>query len=165
MTIALVEPTDSGSFHPLHVKFPPETRRFYRHSDHARFHERKQSTFVARARSDFPRGSASMTLRLESIACPRCLPHHRLEKCVSTHSVRTGSHTNVCPHCPCGSLCTLMCSLNSSNNLVLCTINWLQDGCTRVTECGSFLSQLPCHISASFSLPSTCPQMRLSIAP
>ena len=87
MAVALVEPADPDSFHPLHVKFLPETRRAYRHSDHARLYEWKQRTFVARARSDFPRSSASVPLRLES----------PLEECVSSHNVLSGSRTNVRP--------------------------------------------------------------------
>ena len=85
MTIALVELTYTDSSHPLHVKFPPETGRVHQHSDHARLKEMKQRTFVARARSDFRRSSASVVLRLESIVCPRCMSQHLLEEYVSWH--------------------------------------------------------------------------------
>ena len=36
MTITLIESSNPDSFHPLHIKFPPQTRRINRHSYHAR---------------------------------------------------------------------------------------------------------------------------------
>ena len=89
-----------------------------------------------------PKGPASMTLRLESIVCPCCMPQHPLEECVSRHNALSGFHTSVRPQCSCGSLYSLMCSLNSSKTLMLCAIDWLQDGCTRVTECASSQAHL-----------------------
>ena len=55
MTSALVEPTNPDSFHPLHIKFLPETRKGQSALliMHASI-KVKQRTFAARARSDFP---------------------------------------------------------------------------------------------------------------
>ena len=120
MTITLVESSNPDSFHPLHIQLPPQTRRKNRHSYHARFHEWEQRTLEARTRPDFPRGSASVTLRLESIVRPCSVSQHPLEKCVSRHNVLSGPGPNVHSHRSCCSLHTLMCSFNSSNTLVLC---------------------------------------------
>ena len=85
-----------------------------------------------------------MTLGLGSIVRPRHMSRHPLKECVSRHNVLSVSRTNVRPQRSCGSLYTLMCSFVSSNTLVLCTVEWLQDGCARMTECGNFLGQ-PLH--------------------
>ena len=52
-----------------------------------------------------------------------------------------------------------MCSFNSSNTLVLCTVDWLQDGRAWMTQCSVFfpansLIAVHCRISVSFSQPS-----------
>ena len=78
---------DAGSWIRQKFGLPPQTKMIDRHSDHLRFHERKQRTLVERARSDFRRGSGSLTLRLESIVCPRCMTQHSL--CVSLFVLMT----------------------------------------------------------------------------
>ena len=128
MTITSVESSNPGSFHPLHIQL-------------TRFHEREQRTLVACTRPDFPRGSTSVTLRLESIVRPCSVSQHPLEKCVSRHTVLSGPGSNVQSQRSCCSLNSLMCSFNSSNTLVLCTVDWLQDGRARMTECSTLLSQ------------------------
>ena len=102
----------SGNSGTCPHRFLSSTAR--RHSDHTRLHERKQS-FCCTCPFCFPKGSTSITLRLETIVCPRCMPQHPLEECVSRHNVLSRSHTTVRPQCSCGSLYALMCSLNSSN--------------------------------------------------
>ena len=103
--------------------------------------------------------------------CPRCMPQHLLEECVSRHNVFSpGPRTNVRPQCSCGSLYTLMCSLNSTNTLMLCTIDWRQNGWDeddgmRQLSLPVLSSKAHCHISVSSSLPSTCPQMSLLTSP
>ena len=164
MTITFVESSNTDSFHPLHIQLPPQTTRVNRHSYHARFPEREQKTVVARTRSDFLRGSTSVTPRLESIVRPCSVSQLPLEKCVSRHNVLSGPSSNVQSQFSCCSLNTLMCSFNCINTLVLCTVDWFQDGRTWMTECSdsqpTVSSQVHCRISVSCSQPSIFPQMK-----
>ena len=63
-----------------------------------------------------------MTLRLESIVCPRFMPQYPLEECVSKHNVLSGSDANVRPQRSRASLNALMSSFDSSNTLMLCMV-------------------------------------------
>ena len=63
-----------------------------------------------------------------------------------------------------------MCSFNSSNTLILCTADWLQDGRARMTECRNFLCQQYHRklivVSQSRSLsPQICPPMKMTTSP
>ena len=60
---------------------------------------------------------------------------------MSRHNVLPGPGSNVQSQRSRCSLNVLMCSFNSSNTLVLCTIDWFQDGRAWMTKCSYFLSQ------------------------
>ena len=60
---------------------------------------------------------------------------------MSRHNVFPGPGSNVQSQRSRCSLNALVCSFNSSNTLVLCTIDWFQDGRAWMTGCSNFLSQ------------------------
>ena len=104
---------------------PHLTRRINRHTNHARFHERKQGTLAARARSDVLCGSNTVALRLWKRLCAHA-------ECCNIHGKSAVSRRNVLTNT------SLMCSFHFTDVLVLCTI----DSKKMVERCKSSASLL-----------------------